>query len=222
MACAGHGQGPNRLARVSAHEEESYRVRTRNSARVSTDARAVRTREALMSAAEQIALTDPFQLTAANVAAAAGVSRGAFYVHFDSIPDLANAMLVEKMRATTTDFSPLSPSQEWVTKLQQRIKDVVAHYDEHRVLYEAVRRMPGSRQAFDGAVQILADIVADTLKNHPGFPPGLDPAAAARWMAGGAFSVFDAWIDGSLQGDADRIADNLYQLLPGWYRRDQA
>lgn len=199
---------------------EPYRVRTRTSAQASTHARAVRTRAALISAAERLALSDPSQLSATNVAATAGVSRGAFYLHFDSIPALANALLAEKMHATATDFSTFSPSQEWTVALQQYTRHIVAHFDKNRALYKAVRKMTGSVQANDGARDVLTETITDLLRSHSGVPSNINLAAAAEWMAGGAIHVLDAWIDGRLGTNAECVAENLYQLLPTWFRKD--
>lgn len=204
--------------RARSQPDQPYRVRIRTSARASGDTRALRTRSALIAAAEELALEDPETLTAGAVAERAGVSRSAFYVHFDNVPDLAKTLLVERMMATAPGAQDEIRPNEWTATLRADIRQIVNHFEKHRALYRAVSKLPGLRQGIDGSLQVLTQIVVDILKTHPGVPPHVDPTIAARWAAGGAFSVFDAWIDGDLDADAEEIANQLFLLLPEWYR----
>ncbi|GAA1592845.1 TetR/AcrR family transcriptional regulator [Leucobacter chromiireducens] len=202
---------------MAGAEGESYRERTRSSARVSRDARALRTRARLIEAAEALAIEGPEALTAARVSAAAGVSRSAFYVHFDSVTELVSALLLERVHRFGVTFQAEWPDSDWRNTLRAGVREWVAQYDEHRALILAVRRLPGAQQVVSGGVQLLVDILIDVLELHPRRPDGVDIQVVARWIAGGSFGVLDAWLEGELDVDAEQLTDHMLDLCPEWY-----
>lgn len=201
------------------NSEATYRARMRNSARASNDARAIRTRAALMAAAEGIALSGAEALTAANVAQLAGVSRSAFYVHFDNVPDLAQAMMVETIQKLFVEVAPSPDRLEWLDSLRQSTRRVVEHFDRHRALYRAARSMPGSLQGHDGVLNVMTEVATTLLRRHSNVPEEIVLEDAARWMAAGFYGVLDAWISGALQGTNQQLTESLVNMLPEWYRR---
>ncbi|WP_440312308.1 TetR/AcrR family transcriptional regulator [Leucobacter chromiireducens] len=202
-------------------QRESYRERTRSSARASRDARAVRTRARLIEAAEELALESPESLTAARVAARAGVSRSAFYVHFDSVTEIATTLLLDRMAYIDDGIRQDAPGAVWESVLRARVLEWIELYHAHRALFLAVRRLPGAEQVAEGGMHALASILQGLVAARPGLPDGARPEYIARWVAGAIFGVLNAWIEGEIEASAEEILEQGMALLPGWFQRDE-
>lgn len=182
----------------------------------STDPRVARTRAGILEAVR--ALSDAGdELTVTTIARAAGVSRASFYAHYAGLDDLANSLRrdaflligelydVEVHRADALDLS------------QERL---VAHFAANRGLYSAVAALPVSKQAYLADVRAMAAIIEGELTGHPGLPDGLQVAATARYIAGAAYGLLDAWIADELEPPLTEpeLVQHLLQLLPPWFR----
>lgn len=180
----------------------------------------MRTRALLIEAAETLALEGPEALTAARVATTAGVSRSAFYVHFDSVAELANTLLLERMSEIAEGIHRDLPGIAWEDVLWARTLEWIEQYHAHRALFLAVRRLPGVQQGVEAGMQPMVDILRELVVGRPRLPEGSDPDLIARWMAGGIFGVLHAWIDGEIEGSATEILERAMPLLPDWFLKD--
>ncbi|WP_197517851.1 TetR/AcrR family transcriptional regulator [Mycobacterium sp. E796] len=179
------------------------------------DARIVRTRAALVGAA--IALVDehdPDQISMADIAAAAGISRQAIYDHFTDRDHLLAEAAISRIReATRRDAGPTrvpadgSPPQSLIV--------LMTHLLDHRVFYQ--RLLTGRTSA----------VVRDELTRHNRFHfermmmlpgpgrniPVHEQAELVTFLAGGSTALIVGWLtDDNKLSTARVMADRLWQL----------
>lgn len=179
------------------------------------DARVVRTRAALIGAA--IALVDehdPDQISMADIAAQAKISRQSIYDHFTDRDHLLAVAAISRIRqATQRDPGPTrvpadgSPPQSLIA--------LMTHLLDHRVFYQ--RLVTGRTSA----------VVRNELTRHNTFHfermmmlpgsgrnmPIREQAELVTFLAGGSTALIVSWLSNGIEVSTARVmADRLWQL----------
>jgi len=180
----------------------------------SADPRVSRTRAAILAAVRSIAATDG-EISVSAIARAAGISRASFYSHYASLDDLANSVLREAFVeiGTLYDADRLESSDAMLVS-QQRL---VAHFADNRALYAAVAALPVTKESYLADVRAMSAVIEAELMEHPNRPARLQAAATARYIAGAATGLLDAWVTGELELTEPELVEHLMALLPTWF-----
>lgn len=177
------------------------------------DARIVRTRAALIGAA--IALVDehnPDQISMADIAAQAKVSRQSIYDHFtDRDHLLAEAAISRIRQATQRDPGPTRVPADGSPP--QSLSVLMTHLLDHRAFY---RRLVTGR---------TSAVVRDELTRHNRFHfermmalpgpsmPVREQAELVTFLAGGSTALIVSWLTNDIEvGTAQVMANRLWQL----------
>jgi AcrR family transcriptional regulator len=186
----------------------------------STDPRAVRTREKLVTAFhEAIQESDPRKMSVSALTRAAGVNRTSFYEHFASPEDLAIHALSELFDVVTNaDIALRSEHIVSGTEASRRaLREIVSFVGEQRAAYARLLG-PGAAPQLAGAVAgAFAERTVQALEAMDVRPPEADPRITAQFLAGGVLSVIGAWLaDPEPATSSDQVVEALIQCLPGW------
>lgn len=187
---------------------------TRQVLKESEDPRARRTRAAILDAIRTVS-AEGGDLTVSSIVRTAGISRASFYSHYESLDELAGSVKREAFRAIHDLYrdDPVEAA-EALHRSQERL---VAHFVDNRALYRSVSALPISREHYLSAVRTMAALIEDVLEDHPRIPDGLDGEATARYIAGAAYGLLDAWITDELELSEAEMVDHLTRLLPPWF-----
>jgi AcrR family transcriptional regulator len=186
----------------------------RQTLRRSTDPRVARTRAGILAAVHALGEAGQ-ELSVSSISRAAGISRASFYAHYASLDALASSLHAEAFRSIG-DLHRFGGDDPADAQLQAQER-LVAHFAEHRALYAAVAALPVSKVHYLAGVREMAAVVEELLVEHPRRPAELQPAATARYVAGAAYGLLDAWVAGDVDLPGDRLAEHLFQLLPTWF-----
>lgn len=180
----------------------------------SGDPRVARTRAGLLDAVRRLAEAEE-ELSVSSIARAAGVSRASFYSHYASLTDLASSLRRDAFSSIGHLYGVDPQSAPDAMRLSQ--ERLVRHFADNRALYLAVAALPVSRESYLADVRAMAAIIEDELRDNPRRPPALQVAASARYIAGAAYGLLDAWISGELDLTEPEMVEHLLQLLPPWF-----
>jgi AcrR family transcriptional regulator len=183
----------------------------------STDPRASRTRVAILDAVHVLAVEDE-PVTVASVAKRAGVGRSSFYSHFASLDALALSVLQDAFeRIGAAHAAALDGADTQALAAMRRSQvELVDHYVQHRALYAAVSALPLSAESHRVGVRAMAGIVQALLETHPHLPSECTPVLTARYIAGAAHGLLDAWARGEVEASPAELVDHLMALMPPW------
>ncbi|WP_440710742.1 TetR/AcrR family transcriptional regulator [Herbiconiux sp. YIM B11900] len=198
-------------------QQQNANQAIRSSLEGSDDPRVARTRSGILEAVRALSEAGE-ELSAAAIARAAGISRASFYAHYAGLDDLANSLRRDAFRviAELYDGEVLRTGADALKASQDRL---VAHFAENRGLYAAVSALPVSKQSYLADVRAMAAVIERELAEHPAFPDGLDPVATARYVAGAAYGLLDAWIAEEVDLTEPQLVEHLLRLLPSWFSR---
>ncbi|MCW2841254.1 MAG: HTH-type transcriptional regulator [Aeromicrobium sp.] len=185
----------------------------RDALRQSFHPRAEQTRAAIVEAVRT--LSDAGEhVTVSAIGRAAGVSRATFYTHYAGLDGLARTLRLDAFRAV----DDLYRFDVHTTPDALRLRQVrlVEHFADHRSLYAAVASVPMSKASHDAGVRAWADIIRESLDDHPRRPPGIRPDAIARYVAAGASGLLEDWVSGKIALTESELVDHLYDLTPTW------
>ena len=183
----------------------------------SADPRVERTRAAIIAAVHTISESGT-ETTVSTIAREAGISRASFYAHFSGLDDLATSLHRDAFRAIDELF--WLDRQSGNDALRRSQARLVAHFTENRGLYAAVAALPTSKEVYLASVRAMASAIEEYLASHPAVPVDLNPAATARYIAGAAYGLLDAWMSGEVDVDEATLAEHLTALLPPWFAID--
>jgi AcrR family transcriptional regulator len=186
----------------------------------STDPRAVRTREKLVTAFhDAIREPDLRNMSVSALTRAAGVNRTSFYEHFASPEDLAIHALSELFDVVSNaDIALRSEHIVSGTEASRRaLREIVSFVGEQRAAYARLLG-PGAAPQLIGAVaEAFAERTVQALEPMDVRPPEADPWITAQFLAGGVLSVIGAWLaDPESATSPDQVVEALIQCLPGW------
>jgi AcrR family transcriptional regulator len=153
------------------------------------------------------------ELSVAAVIRAAGISRASFYAHYASLDELADSIRREAF-AAIADFYEHHDRTDAMHASQERL---VAHFASNRALYVAVSALTATKGSYLSGVRMMAAVIEESLRAHPARPQELDPEVTARYIAGAAYGLLDAWITGEIVLGEKELANHLTRLLPGWF-----
>lgn len=179
--------------------------------------RAQETRQLLLDAAHRLFATDGYGQTSVDaIINAAGISKGAFYHHFDSKEYLFNALIEsrvrdcgEQMAAAVGTSGSLREAVEALARVGvQSLKDDPDWLRLYMEFWRQALRDPNARKVMAGSMSHCRELVAEMLR--AGQASGvvredLDTDAAAAILNG----VFDGV---ALQSEVDSDAVNLDKL----------
>ncbi len=178
----------------------------------SLDPRVARTRTGIAAAVHALSDADE-ELSVAAIARAAGISRASFYAHYASLDELADSLRRDAFLAIA-DLYQHDERPDAMRAAQDRL---VAHFAANRALYAAVGALPVTKEGYLAGVRAMAAVIEEALLEHPARPAELVPEATARYIAGAAYGLLDAWIADEIDLDEQALADHLTRLLPVWF-----
>jgi AcrR family transcriptional regulator len=184
----------------------------RRTLQYSLDPRVARTRTSIAAAVHELSDAGR-ELTVASIARAAGISRASFYAHYASLDELADSLRREAFLAIA-DFYQHDDRPDAMRVSQDRLVD---HFAASRALYVAVAALPITKEGYLAGVRAMAAVIEEALVEHPHRPERLDPEPTARYIAGAAYGLLDAWITGEITLGEEELADHLTRLLPSWF-----
>jgi AcrR family transcriptional regulator len=178
----------------------------------SLDPRVARTRTGIAAAVHELSEAGD-ELSVAAIARSAGISRASFYAHYASLDELADSLRRDAFFAIA-DLYQHDARPDAMRASQDRL---VAHFAANRVLYAAVGALPVTKEGYLAGVRAMAAVIEEALLEHPARPEDIDPLATARYIAGAAYGLLDAWVTGEIELGEEELADHLTRLLPSWF-----
>ncbi|GAA4173874.1 TetR/AcrR family transcriptional regulator [Gryllotalpicola koreensis] len=180
----------------------------------SSDPRVGRTRVAIADAVHELSRRGD-EITVAALVRTAGISRASFYSHYASLDELALALQREAFVAISEYYTREAGDPAVAMRAAQ--ERLVSHFVENRGLNAAVAALPVSKDVYLGGVRALAAVIEQSLAQHPDKPNGLDVVPTARYIAGAAYGLIDAWLTGEVDMTDEALVDHLTRLLPTWF-----
>lgn len=197
--------------------QPSKRAVRRAALSASADPRAIRTREALLNAAEVLAERAlPTAPTISAITEQAGCTRAAFYAHFENVDDLLAACIARDLDSVREVDSRIrrDPGATGRSATEHGIRALLDHVLGRRHLY---RWALGGPSPAGGVLLELVDaamrpVVADS-------PIGMteaEQAIVSRFLAGGVVgSIIEATKPGATMDAGDHAAA-LMLAMPAW------
>ena len=190
----------------------------------STDPRAIRTREKLVTAFhEAIQEPDPRKMSVSALTRAAGVNRTSFYEHFASPEDLAVHALSDLFDVVRgADIVMRSQHTVPAAEASRRaLRDIVGFVDERRASYARLLGPAAAPPLMTAVTEAFTENTVQALERMPARPPGADPLVTAQFLAGGVLGVIGGWLAGQPAGwSADQVVEALMHCLPSWLNAD--
>lgn len=183
----------------------------------SDDPRAVRTRAAVIEAVLRLARSRPVaDITLSDVAADAGVSRGAVYQRFGSLDVLfAEAMhsAVDRVRQSAALLA--GPTTSPTGRAPQDVREVFAVFGENRALFAALLGPGGRLACLEAAQEALREAVRESLRRLPGDVEDWPVPAETyvEYVAGAVLAVAVGWVLDARDRTADEAAEEAWALL---------
>lgn len=182
------------------------------------DPRPARTRAALRGAAQRLA-SEGVDVTVDTISRSAGVSRTAFYSHFDSLDALAVETLIHEFEAIgVDDVLERDAGTEGVRVIARRAARRLCHHiDAKRDFYRATLDWRLTAQAHDTIVTAFARVVAVSMAHLRTPPPGgLDADGHALYIAGGAIALIRRWVRDDDPVTPAQMTTQLLAAMPSW------
>lgn len=186
----------------------------RRTLEVSLDPRVARTRSALYAAAASLAAAGG-PVTVSSVVRTAGVSRASFYSHFAGLDDLWAGLMAEAFRRIADLYS--ADHDEPLDAMRRSQELLVEYFASNRTLYAGAAAVPVSRDGYLLGVRTMAEVIETALRDHPRRPRTLRVDATARYIAGAAYGLIDAWLTGEVELTSTQLVEHLEALLPPWF-----
>lgn len=181
------------------------------------DPRPARTRAAILAAVESLSSRNDV-ITVSAIVDAAGISRSAFYAQYRDLDALAVAVLSEAFAGIEQVDLALRRTRTARETAVTTTTQLVEAFSRNRALYAGVlsgRTTEAHRAVQDAfAAQARGTMLATA-------PAHLDADIAARYVAGGTLGVLVDWIGSEHPEPAERIQQQLLDLLPAWLLNDE-
>jgi AcrR family transcriptional regulator len=185
-----------------------------------TDPRIRRTARAFEQAIVELASQRPVsQITVADLAGVAGVTRATFYNRYSSPLELLIQVLHadlergQRIKDTRQADARITPEQ----LLRLTIGDVADHVERHLAVYQHAMRDPADGGAYEALVQYFIDrsLEVSARSADPGLPDA-SHRLIAQFVAHGFAGAIKGWLsDGSLT-KADLI-EAVVACSPSWW-----
>jgi len=183
----------------------------RRTLRFSEDPRVARTREAIAAAVRELSLAGD-EITVASIVRASGISRASFYSHYSGLDQLALALTRDAFLSIAEAWA--ADEHEPLDAMRAAQRRLVAYFSENRWFYRAVAAMPVSKDGYLAAVRMMAAVIEQAIAPYPEAAP---VEATARYVAGAAYGLIDAWLTEEIELTDDQLVERLVSMLPPWF-----
>ena len=184
------------------------------------DPRPIRSRQALIQAmTEMLDSGDAGQdVTIADLARSAGVSRPTFYQHFGDLGTLAHAAALSRLEAAFAAIPEDNLGCTWTADARNTFQILFADLDAHARFYRRALQGPAGYALSQDAVRLLAKRLLDTSPLGPIIRrrQGPDsPQDRAEFLAAGVAWHVTNWLrqEPRTPGAADEVAERVSALL---------
>ncbi|MDR5700941.1 hypothetical protein [Agromyces aerolatus] len=97
---------------------------------------------------------------------------------------------------------------------------LVDHFVDNLGFSRAVAALPVSKDGYLASVRAMAALIEPALSRHPEAEVRGRVDATARYIAGAAYGLIDAWLTGEIDLEPAELVERLTLLLPScWLRR---
>jgi AcrR family transcriptional regulator len=185
-----------------------------------TDPRIVRTAQACERAVVELASQAPVsQITVAQLADRAGVTRATFYNHYATplevllqvlMRDLEDAHQLEEHRRTDGDYTSAQ-------RLRLTIVDVADHIERFKSLYQLALRDPADTAVYAALVHHFNDYALTFIERseNPDLPDA-NRQVVAEFVANGFAGAIKAWLSDDTV-TKDDLVDAAFACAPAWW-----
>lgn len=192
------------------------------------DPRSTRTRQMLISTYERQLATGNRTKSVAALTRAAGVSRSAFYCHFEGVEDVAVAALREFLDGFGSEITdgedpgasnvganqPDLPAKSADTA---SIRELVEYIHQHRALCATALVADELPPAYAELRSTLIEHITLAISRVSDGETETNPAHAATFLVGGIMSLLVTWL--THPGETpDEITSTIHTMLPAWLR----
>ena len=194
------------------------------------DSRQIKTRAKLASVVLALASERPAsEITASEIAKAAGINRSTFYQHATSPVGLLEGVLrdeLDEIRDHYLGEADLETGPQASEAIERVTIAVLEHVDSHDAIYTrglgegsgSASLQPLLSQHFAESVTLLLDRHALTVPGSTSIPPeGFVADAAARFIANGTVGALEAWLATPAPRSTDAFMAAYGVFLPSWW-----
>jgi AcrR family transcriptional regulator len=194
--------------------------RPRGAANERTDPRIARTEQALVQAIVELAARRPVsQITVADLAERAGVTRATFYNRCNSPLDLLIQVLYADLERThrLEDERRADGGYSSAQMLRLATGDVVDHVERYKSVYQHALHDPADRGVYEALVRHFTDYALAFIARcaHPALPPA-NHQVIAHFVAHGFTGAIEAWLSDDSLAKTDLI-DAAVACAPAWW-----
>ena len=174
-----------------------------------TDRRVVRTRKAIMNAFDKlVSNSDVEKITVSAIAREADIDRKTFYLHYNSIDDLANCKTEEVLERVMETLKREGEGKPFLERVHIVLTEVNAILTTNIAVYANI----ASRMSTDQVLERFEQVGTTALSNA-----GLDPELAnddrARmWLQfhiAGALSLYATWLRSNRAEPIETVSDAI-------------
>ena len=185
-----------------------------------TDPRITRTEQALAQAIVQLAGERPVsQITVADLAERAGVTRATFYNRYTSPLELLIQVLYADLERGHREEDARRAEGEVPPEQMLRLAtaDVADHVERYWDVYRHALKDPADRGVYDALVRHFTDQALLTIARctHPDLPTG-NHRIVAQFLASGFAGAIDAWLRDDAVTKAD-LVEACVACAPVWW-----
>lgn len=188
------------------------------------DPRPARTKAALFTAARNLCATGD-EVTINDLVRHAGVSRSAFYTHYEDIEDLLGEMLDQLFEVQVAQATTLAGKRTPQEIVQSTMASMAAYAGIHRAFLRGSLNWKVRHRAYVDVVRTCARLHEKVLRlMGKDLPAHVEIAPTARFFAGGTMQVIVDWFDLAGQDardgkavDESTLLTELLRVLPSWY-----
>jgi AcrR family transcriptional regulator len=178
----------------------------------SSDPRVERTRASIAAAVADLS-REGADITVAALVRRANISRASFYAHYSGVDELGASLMREAFTAMTAEFEN-DPVHDGPGRFIRSHGRLVDFFVANQSLYRAVAALPVSKDGYLSGVRLMAGLIERVLTTYP---EAGDREATARYIAGAAYGLIDAWLTGEVELTRDELVERLTSLLPPWF-----
>jgi AcrR family transcriptional regulator len=222
------------IVKIDSHETPGL-VADRSAARIRSydhcmDSRQIKTRAKLASVVLALASERPAsEITASEIAKAAGINRSTFYQHATSPVGLLEGVLrdeLDEIRDHYLGEADLETGPQASEAIERVTIAVLEHVDSHDAIYTrglgegsgSASLQPLLSQHFAGSIELLLERHALTVPQSSSIlPVGFVADAAARFIADGTVGALDVWLSTPAPRSTEAFMSAYRVFLPSWW-----
>ena len=213
-------QAPRRGGATGPSRQSSRRAVTPVPAERMDDPRVIRTTEACERAVRELASERPVsQITVAELAQRAGLTRATFYNHYSSPLDVLLQVLFTDLEQAhrVEDEQRAAGGYTAAEMLRLTIIGVADHVQRFQPLYRHALTGSADSAVYEALVQHFTDYaMAFMARSQPAQLPEANPMIVARFMANGFAGAIKAWLSDDTLTKRD-LVDAAVSCAPVWW-----